>query len=1044
MAAFGSFETDREVFATPLYTVYSARKAGDSARYAVKLFSAQRLGLDTELAGEFAPQPADLQTARLQALAIQERGAAGSRYIEPILEKGHDERGVWCATPYYDFSVNKLLIGRVALPREALQHIVCSIAQGALDFKRVCGRPHGDIQPLNVQISKGDLSQAEVVLSDPLPDGALEAADLRGIGSILLQLVRQRALDHEEITFQLPIAVSPEWTRVFGKDAEGWVSLCNRLLDPNLQQFTLDQLVQELARLTFKKQIPRKALIAAGAAALALVATAIFVGMALKRGTLLITTDPPGAEIKLEIGGTYTPYGLTPLDKTPLSIRRLPAEKYQLRAEYPGLSPQTEAVTVEGGKSRSYRFVFPCGRVTIASDPANASVELDEKPVGVTPYTSPFLAPGQRTYILRLPNYVPTNIVVLVSSNQQLNAFQASLSQVPAGNAVVEFTSRPDHVRILENGEELCTTPSPKLLRIGPHKITAQFEDWPAVSQEFEVLAGNNPPREVVLPHGAARFSVSPPEAEILLNGKPIGRGVRFKPLRPGDYLLRITNAGYHTLEQKITIAAGTTNSIVGSLEAMLGFVEFTTDPPGAGIFDTRAPSQELGRTQQGQPFSKPFQPGTYSFVAKHEGLDDVLSKPIEVAMGAKIPVVLSFSHATVQFDSDPPGADVTIMGQKAKTPYNHYQKPGPVSYHVEMEDYLPEEGATQLLASATVPILFRLRPKNVDIILRSDPPGAQFYASGALLPGRGEQYSLPWGTYPITARYPSYPALGEVATNVVVKKGARTRDEFLFSFNYGTLILTNLPEDSVLKEGGTELAVSPGPPRFAYDRPGAHSYDIYEGGQKSTNLTANLQAGLTLVLPWAGPAGETRNSLDMRLVRVRDPARPGREIWVGKYEVTQGEYLKVVGSNPSAGAQDDKLPVNKVNWQQAGLFCQRLTQMDKRPPLGAAGRYTLPTLEQWRLFAAGAGIPSAVYATNRPALVGSKGPANKLGIADVFGNVKEWLAGSDPESPSLVGGGFRTHPAMKGMGAFTNAESLRWDQIYDDLGFRVIFVPEK
>jgi hypothetical protein len=151
--------------------------------------------------------------ARLEALAVQEKGAAASRYIEPVLETGRDERGVWYATRYYDFSVNKLLIGRVALPRGAFQHIIRSIAQGALDFKRACGRPHGGIQASNVQISKGELSEAEVVLSDPLPVGAVETADLRAIGGILLQLVRQRGIESEEIAFQLPIVASAEWAK---------------------------------------------------------------------------------------------------------------------------------------------------------------------------------------------------------------------------------------------------------------------------------------------------------------------------------------------------------------------------------------------------------------------------------------------------------------------------------------------------------------------------------------------------------------------------------------------------------------------------------------------------------------------------------------------------------------------------------------------------------------------------------------------------------------------------------------------------------------
>jgi hypothetical protein len=65
------------------------------------------------------------------------------------------------------------------------------------------------------------------------------------------------------------------------------------------------------------------------------------------------------------------------------------------------------------------------------------------------------------------------------------------------------------------------------------------------------------------------------------------------------------------------------------------------------------------------------------------------------------------------------------------------------------------------------------------------------------------------------------------------------------------------------------------------------------------------------------------------------------------------------------------------------------------------------------------------------------------LGIADVLGNVREWLAGGDPKNPNEIGGGFHSGRMRPGMFSFTNVESLQFNQVYDDLGFRVIFVPD-
>lgn len=73
------------------------------------------------------------------------------------------------------------------------------------------------------------------------------------------------------------------------------------------------------------------------------------------------------------------------------------------------------------------------------------------------------------------------------------------------------------------------------------------------------------------------------------------------------------------------------------------------------------------------------------------------------------------------------------------------------------------------------------------------------------------------------------------------------------------------------------------------------------------------------------------------------------RGYWMGKYEVTQGEYLAVMGSNPSSLVGDTDRPVQSVRWFDATNYCATLTQRER-----AAGRippnnvYRLPTEAEW------------------------------------------------------------------------------------------------
>jgi formylglycine-generating enzyme required for sulfatase activity len=145
------------------------------------------------------------------------------------------------------------------------------------------------------------------------------------------------------------------------------------------------------------------------------------------------------------------------------------------------------------------------------------------------------------------------------------------------------------------------------------------------------------------------------------------------------------------------------------------------------------------------------------------------------------------------------------------------------------------------------------------------------------------------------------------------------------------------------------------------------------------------------------------------------------RGFWMGIYEVTQAQYLAVIGSNPSGFSSDTSRPVETVSWHDAVTYCAALTTSER-----AAGRcpatwsYRLPTEAEWE-YACRAGTTTRFsfgdddtlltnYAwydsisggTTHP--VGQKA-ANAWGLFDMHGNVFEWCQDSWDFSANYPGG---------------------------------------
>jgi len=166
--------------------------------------------------------------------------------------------------------------------------------------------------------------------------------------------------------------------------------------------------------------------------------------------------------------------------------------------------------------------------------------------------------------------------------------------------------------------------------------------------------------------------------------------------------------------------------------------------------------------------------------------------------------------------------------------------------------------------------------------------------------------------------------------------------------------------------------------------------------------------------------------------------------MWAGKFEVTQEEYQKIAGGNPSQ-TQGDKNPVDSVSYDDALAFCAQLNEAERKEQMLPEGfTYTLPTQGQWESLMDGATLTDAVTSLNGAKTgsspVGSRGP-NSLNLYDTRGNLWEWcLDPTDKPFRVLRGGAWDTSLEVNLRPEF------RWyskgtDDRQNNFGFRCILV---
>ncbi len=280
-----------------------------------------------------------------------------------------------------------------------------------------------------------------------------------------------------------------------------------------------------------------------------------------KYGTIVVDADVPDAEVYID--GNKHP------DNTPAVIQNVIEGLHVVEVrKAPGL-PWKQTVEVKASQQTKVRAELAAlmnggvGVVRVLSDTKDAHAFIDGTDMGVVPVDIKDVKAGDHIIQVKAPSFKTEEKHVTVTAGaSQIVKFDLNPEQA-ADQGVLKVVSSVPDAEVFIDGASVGKVPQEKKVGAGEHPVMVRLAGFKDFEVKVVVEAGKARTVQADLKAvGRLRILSTPPGANVMVNGLPVGKTPLDSEVEVGETVIRLELNGFQPFEQTVSIEGGKTMTL--------------------------------------------------------------------------------------------------------------------------------------------------------------------------------------------------------------------------------------------------------------------------------------------------------------------------------------------------------------------------------------------------------------------------------------------------------------------------------------------------